>query len=68
MVERGGHVQADQHQQHIFGENAVHVAGPAPARHSRAHQLRQFDPNMMIGKPRQDALIQPRIGTTNSSR
>ncbi len=44
MVERGGDVQADQHEQPVFGKDAVHVAGPAPASDPRAHQLRQFNP------------------------
>ncbi len=43
VVERGRHVQADQHQKHPIGQEAMDVAGPAPAGHAGGDQLGQFE-------------------------
>src|SRR5471032_1393314 len=42
MMERGRDMQADQRQHPISRQEAVHVAGPAPAGGARRQQLRQF--------------------------
>ena len=44
MIERGRRVQTDQRQHQVVRQQAVHVAGPVPARHARCQQLGQLKP------------------------
>ena len=60
-------MQADQGQHHVVCEQAMHVTGPAQPGERVLTGFGNSIPNITIGMPRQDALIQPRMGSKSSN-